>query len=154
MADRAALDRLTFYKKGLKKNQIKRNASPTFIAGFVERVLECNPQALGKAAKFFELDHTRAPDLAILAHILAQELFGRTRGRKKGAAVWDDRRFLALVSKYREIKSQHPTLRDAEIARRICEDAEFKGYWNDSTPIRLRLRSVREYERLLRDAGF
>jgi hypothetical protein len=153
MADRATIKRLTFHKKILAKTgQSGRDRSTSSAEVFAEHVLKCDPRSLKKAAQSVGLDHTHAPHLSILVRILAHELFGRTRGKKRGDRVWwNDSRVHALISKAREIKSRNPKFSDAKIAKLICEDGEFKRV--DSEPIRQRLSRFREYERLVRDAG-
>jgi hypothetical protein len=86
MSDHAALQkRLDFYKKALGgafsgKPRFKNDVGP----GYLTNALKVDPSSLEKSAQFFELDHTHLHDLSVLAHILAEVVFGtRTRGKKR-----------------------------------------------------------------------
>ena len=150
MGDHAAFKkRLDFYKMALGrpvrgKPRFKDDVSP----GYITNALKVDPSSLEKSALFFELDHTHPPDLSVLAHILAELVFGkRTRGRKKGDKIWTDQRLLELAFKYYELKRQHQNLYDTELAELVSQQKAFREYRNNPDVIRQRLYKARqEYE--------
>ena len=150
MSDHAALQkRLDFYKKALGgafsgKPRFKNDVGP----GYLTNALKVDPSSLEKSAQFFELDPTHPNDLTVLAHLLANIVFGtRTPGRKKGdRPVWSDNRLVQLAFKYRKMKSRHPDWSDTEIAKRISQAAGFGQYRGNYEPIRQRLSKVKNME--------
>lgn len=162
MGDRTGQrNRLNYFQKLLRKSMDSVNILREFFPNGRRDVplstflgsIECHPQSLKMAAEFFKLDYKDPYDLSLLAHILAETIFGSSaRGRKKGDKIWTSQRLLALASKYFELKSQNPKFNDTKIADLISQDGEFREYRNNPELIRQRLSKARhedwlEYKR-------
>jgi hypothetical protein len=147
MGDHAAFQkRLDFYKMVLRKPYPDAPRFKGYVGSeYLTNALKVDPSWLEKSAQFFELDHTHPPDLFVLAHILAEEVFGtRVRGRKKGNKIWTDQRYLELAFKYYELKGQRPKLNDTKLAELISQEKAFREYRNNSELIRQRLYKARQ----------
>jgi hypothetical protein len=141
MGDRTAqLKRLGVYK-ALLKDLDKWN----YTAESLKRVPGYDPESLKKAAAFLELDHADPSHLLMLAHILADHVFGKRRpGRQKGVeTVWDKSKKWELIERYDELRRQHPKLKETKIVDLICETPKFEKY--DPKTIRVMLYEAMEF---------
>lgn len=112
-------------------------------------IVKCNPASLEKAAQYFGLDHTRTTDLQLLAHIMAEELFGqRTKGKPAGKKdFWTDARLFELGERRYELKKGDKHLTEERIAQIISKEEPFRAYKDNSEQIRQRLPKARKQYR-------
>jgi hypothetical protein len=125
------------------------------LEGILSSIVKCNPASLEKAAQYFGLDHTRTTDLQLLAHIMAEELFGqRAKGKPAGKKdFWTDARFSDLGARRYELKKGDKRLTEREIAEIISKEEPFRAYKNNPEQIRQRLPEARKrYNKALSDA--
>jgi hypothetical protein len=94
-----------------------------------------------RAAKFFDLDHTKSAHTALLLRILADVTFRyRRRGRRRGTKKWDTTALLRLGAHRQAVEKIKPGLSDSKAAKEIKE--RYKPEYKSDAPETIRQRLV------------
>jgi hypothetical protein len=135
VSDRRAIQRrLDSYKRRFKEASYKFD-----VASAIDL------RSLKLAGRFFDVNPKDPILRDMLLYVLADVLFGhRQNGRPSGSnTAWDLERYFCLADLFNLEKRKNPKLRNARIAKLICEHDEFKN--NSPEQVRQHIgRALRE----------